>query len=461
MWVSEKEKLAAKEYDVYEYLRIADPAELVKICKGEYCLRSHDSFKISHKDGKWLWYWYSRGIGGRSAVDYLIKVKDYPFVDAIKEVNRAMKGMNPSFFVAEKEKKVFRLPPGSRKNDQVIGYLCFRGIDKSLIEDLIAEKMIYQNRKHQSVVFVGFDDQGKPAHASYRATGTSNVKGDFGGSNKALASDIALLKDMDYDIVTIKSSPNKYFWGNRNFEIPELKLLIDAVSSSRFITKKKSKELIRKITALASETQSSELDRHIVATGRAKTDNTQIYYFVDTISDASSQKKKIKFKYMEYNGKKEKVFLHDGEVYTLSPYVLYWNEDYYYVVGYSDKHELVSAFRVDRLHRPTVIDELAVKKPKGFNVSDYANKIFKMYDGEETIVELECQNELMKYIIDRYGMDVDTEACTEDTFIARVPVTLSPTFFGWMFQFAGKMKIRGPETVVEEYKTMLMLASKC
>jgi len=187
MWVSEKEKLAAKEYDVYEYLRIADPGELVKICQGEYCLRSHDSFKISHKDGKWLWYWYSRGIGGRSAVDYLIKVKDYTFVDAIKEVNRAMKGMKPSFFVEEKEKKAFSLPSRSRTNDKVIGYLCSRGIDKSLIEDLIAEKMIYQNHKHQSVVFVGFDDQGKPAHASYRATGISSVKGDFGGSNKAFA----------------------------------------------------------------------------------------------------------------------------------------------------------------------------------------------------------------------------------------------------------------------------------
>lgn len=187
MWVSEKEKLAAKEYDVYAYLRIADPGELVRICRGEYCLRSHDSFKISHKDGKWLWYWYSRGIGGRSAVDYLIKVKDYSFVDAVKEVNRAMKGMAPSFFIEEKEKKAFSLPPGSRTNDKVISYLSSRGIDKSLIEDLIAKKMIYQNRRHQSVVFVGFDDQGKPAHASYRATGTSSAKGDFGGSNKAFA----------------------------------------------------------------------------------------------------------------------------------------------------------------------------------------------------------------------------------------------------------------------------------
>lgn len=272
---------------------------------------------------------------------------------------------------------------------------------------------------------------------------------------KTLASDIKLLKDMDYDIVTVKSSPNKYFWGSRSFEIPELKLLIDAVSSSRFITKKKSKDLIQKITALASETQATDLERHIVATGRAKSDNTHIYYIVDTISDAISQKKKIQFRYTEYNGKKEKVFRHDGEIYTLSPYVLYWNEDYYYVVGYSDKHENVSAFRVDRLYKPKVIDESATKKPKNFNVADYANKIFKMFDGDELVVELECNNSLMKYIVDQYGVDVDTEVCTEDTFIARVPAMLSPTFYSWIFQFAGQMKIISPEKAVEEYKSQV------
>ena len=274
---------------------------------------------------------------------------------------------------------------------------------------------------------------------------------------KTLATDIKLLKDMDYDIVTIKSSPNKYFWGSRTFEIPELKMLIDAVSSSRFIPKKKSEELIKKLVSLASETQSTALGRHIVATGRAKADNKQIYYIVDTISDAINQGKKIQFKYTEYNCKKEKVFRHDGEVYILSPYVLYWNEDYYYVVGYSDKHESISAFRVDRLHRPTVMDEPAVKKPKGFNVDDYADKIFKMYDGDEVTVELECDNSLMKYMVDRYGIDIETEVYTEETFIAKVPATLSPTFFAWVFQFAGKMKIVGPEAAVEEYSYMKRL----
>ena len=272
---------------------------------------------------------------------------------------------------------------------------------------------------------------------------------------KTLATDLKLLKDMDYDIVTIKSSPNKYFWGNRTFEIPELKMLIDAVSSSRFIPKKKSDELIKKLVSLASENQSIDLDRHIIATGRAKADNKQIYYIVDTISDAINQGKKIQFKYTEYNGKKEKVFRHDGEVYTLSPYVLYWNEDYYYVVGYSDKHESVSAFRVDRLYRPSIMDDAAVKKPKGFNVDDYADKIFKMYDGDEVMVELECQNELMKYIVDRYGIDVETEVNTEETFIANVPANLSPTFFAWVFQFAGKMKIVGPAAATEAYLSKL------
>ena len=272
---------------------------------------------------------------------------------------------------------------------------------------------------------------------------------------KTLASDIKLLSDMNYDIVTIKSSPNKYFWGNRNFEIPELKMLIDAVSSSRFITKKKSEELIQKIAALAGDSQYEHMNRHIVATGRAKSDNKRIYYIVDTITDAINQKKKIQFKYTEYNADKEKVFRHDGEIYTLSPYVLYWNEDYYYVVGYSDKREVVTAFRVDRLHNPKVIDEEAVAKPKNFNVDDYANKIFKMFDGEDVVVELECDNSLMKYIVDHYGLDIETRRNTDDTFIAKVPATLSPTFYGWVFQFAGQMKIVSPDKAVIEFKKIL------
>lgn len=278
----------------------------------------------------------------------------------------------------------------------------------------------------------------------------------FSIDRKTLANDIKILMDMDYDIVTIKSSPNKYFWGSRNFEIPELKMLIDAVSSSRFITKKKSEELIQKIAMLAGDAQRSQMSKHIIATVRAKSDNRQLYYIVDAITEAINQNKKIQFKYTEYNADKEKVFRHAGEIYTMSPYVLYWNEDYYYVVGYYDKRETVAAFRVDRLHNPEVIDEEAVPKPIDFKIDDYANRIFKMFDGEEAIVELECENSLMKYIVDHYGLDIETRRNTKETFIAKVPATLSPTFYGWVFQFAGRMKIISPDKAVDEFKEILI-----
>ena len=252
-----------------------------------------------------------------------------------------------------------------------------------------------------------------------------------------------------------EGSPNKYFWGSRTFEIPELKMLIDAVSSARFITKKKSEALIEKIALLAGDSQYEDMNKHIVATSRAKSDNKKIYYIVDTITDAINQKKKLQFKYTEYNADKEKVFRHNGEIYTISPYVLYWNEDYYYVVGYYDNREIVAAFRVDRLHNPKIIEQKAVPKPKDFNIDNYAKKIFKMFDGDDVEVELECENSLMKYIIDRYGLDVETNRNTDSTFIAKVSATLSPTFYSWVFQFAGQMKIIGPEVAVSEYKAML------
>lgn len=272
---------------------------------------------------------------------------------------------------------------------------------------------------------------------------------------KTFREDINFFCNMGCDIVTIKSSPNQFFWGERLFEIPELKLLIDAVASSRFITEKRSRVLIKKLTSLASENQRQELERHIAATGRAKTDNKRIYYIVDTITDAINSGAKIQFQYLEYNSRKEKILRNDGEIYKISPYTLYWNEDFYYVVGYSDKREKITAFRVDRLHNTLVLDEKQEPKPDGFDVADYAKKIFQMYDGEETVVTLECENALMKYIIDRFGMEVDTEERTETTFAAKVSVTLSPTFYGWVFQFEGKIKIIEPKRAVAEYSDML------
>lgn len=273
-------------------------------------------------------------------------------------------------------------------------------------------------------------------------------------NKKTLKNDLDLMVDSGIDIVTVASKPNRYFWGDRQFEIPELKLLIDAVSSSRFITEKKSRTLSRKLTGLASENQRNELNRHIYATNRVKSSNESIYYSVDTVNEAISRNRKIAFQYTEYDVDKKKILRNGGEVYELSPYALFWNEDYYYVVGFSEKHGNVSVFRADRLHRPEILDEEAVKQPDDFDLDDYSRQIFEMYDGEEVKVQLECRAYLMKYIIDRFGEDVKTRRISNDLFAAEVEVALSPTFYGWVFQFGGDVKILSPQKAADEMAEM-------
>ena len=273
-------------------------------------------------------------------------------------------------------------------------------------------------------------------------------------NNKTLRSDIKLLKDQDIDIVTVPGRPNKYFLGARLFEMPEIKLLLDAVASSRFITKSKSKELSHKLASLTSENQRKQLIRHMYTTGRIKPGNENIFYYVDLINNAIELKKKISFRIIEFDGRKRKVFRHDGEAYVISPYAMYWNDDFYYVVGWSDKRNTIGAYRIDRMDDPQILDEKAVKKPKGFRLTDYSHKVFEMFDGEEVRVKLECRNDLMKYVIDRFGMKFETEPATKETTYCYVNVCLSPTFYGWVFGFKGGIKIIEPEEAIEEIVSM-------
>ncbi len=284
--------------------------------------------------------------------------------------------------------------------------------------------------------------------AYYKENGMSSDR-------KTLDADIKLLQEQGFDLIKIKSSPNKYYIASREFELPELKLLIDAVQSSRFITEKKSRELSKKLAGLASAEQAKELDRHTGVNGRAKSTNEQQLYTVDTITKAINEKKKIRYQYQEYDGKKRKVLRNDGEVYVLSPYMLYWNEDFYYVVGYSDKRECITAFRVDRIVNIEITDAKAVKRPKGFKVSNYSDSIFGMYSGPEAEVELECRNDLMKYIIDRFGEKIKVRPTENGTFLTTVTVELSPVFYGWVFQFGGGIRIKGPNTALSEYRVMM------
>ena len=273
-------------------------------------------------------------------------------------------------------------------------------------------------------------------------------------NRKTLKGDLDLMIDCGMDIVVVQSKPNKYFWGARLFEQAELKLLIDAVSSSRFISQNKSKNLSKKLVELSSVHGQKNLKRHLYATNRIKASNESLLYIIDTVNDAICKKKKVKFQYIEYSPEKRKVLRNNGEIYSLSPYALFWNEDYYYVVGYSDKHENVSVFRADRICHVVVVEEKAKKKPDDFSIAKYSQQIFEMFDGDRVKVKLQCKNELMKYVIDRFGESVETEIATDKSFFAYVDVALSPTFYSWVFKFGGNIRILSPEKALAEVLVM-------
>lgn len=185
------------------------------------------------------------------------------------------------------------------------------------------------------------------------------------------------------------------------------------------------------------------------------------YYIVDTINDAINEGKKISFQYYDYTGLKKKVLKNKGEVYTISSYHLVWNDDFYYVIGYSEKRQKIVTFRVDRIAtQPEILPAEAISAPSDFDIAEYTKQVFFMYDGEMVTVDLHCDNSLMKTIIDRFGEDVKTIAYDMTSFRVLAEVSASPTFFGWVFGFGGKVQILGPENVKEQYQQMVVQASE-
>ena len=224
---------------------------------------------------------------------------------------------------------------------------------------------------------------------------------DAHASRKTVKDDIDVLVGEGFDIVTVRSTQNSFFLANRKFEIPEIKLLIDAVSSSRFINKEKSAVLIEKLTGMVSKAQAEKIRRHLYTADRVKADNHQIYYTVDAITDAINEGKKISFQYFEYNGAKERL--------------LRWDDNHYYMLGFSDDRQRMVNYRVDRMCNTEMTEEAAVPMPAGFDMEEYVQHQFRMFAGEEVEVVLECRNDMMKYIVDQFGEDVETRKASDET----------------------------------------------
>ena len=273
---------------------------------------------------------------------------------------------------------------------------------------------------------------------------------------QTIKTEIELLRQFGLEIEEVKSTQNRYNLFGRKFDAPELKLLIDAVESSKFITAVKSKELVEKLGSLASNHVAASLKRNVSCEGRIKPGNERIYFIIDAINEAINANKKISFQYFKYNVRKEKKLKRDGESYVITPLHLVWNGDCYYMVGVYDYKQRLGSFRVDRIAKcPTILQEDGTPAPEDFNIDEYINTTFHMFNSQREEVELICDNDVMDSIIDRFGEDVTTYAYNMTAFRAVVNIAVSHVFYSWVFGFGGKVKIKGPDHVKEKYAEML------
>ena len=276
---------------------------------------------------------------------------------------------------------------------------------------------------------------------------------------QTIKTEIELLRQFGLEIEEVKSTQNRYNLFARRFDVPELKLLIDAVESSKFITAGKSKELVEKISSLASSHVSASLKRNVSCEGRIKPGNEKIYLIIDAINEAINANKQISFQYFQYNVRKEKKIKRNGESYVITPLHLVWNGDCYYMVGVYEYKQRLGSFRVDRIAKcPVILKDDGIPAPEGFDIDTYINTTFHMFNSPREEVELICDNEVMDSIIDRFGEDVTTYANDMTSFRALVNVAVSHVFYSWVFGFGGKVKIKGPDSVKEKYAAMLQAA---
>lgn len=271
---------------------------------------------------------------------------------------------------------------------------------------------------------------------------------------KSIYNDMDTLRDFGYDIVLTKGKSGGYFLASREFESAELKVLVDAVQASRFITAKKSKELIGKITKLAGEHESKHLNREVYVVNRVKSENESIYYNVDDIHRAMESNSQISFKYLEYTVKKEVHYKHGGKVYEVSPWALTWSEEKYYLIAYEEATDTVKHFRVDKMKEIQVLDSArdTGEEYKKLNLAEYCNQNFGMYSGESETITVSFPNGLIGVAIDRFGKDITVHAKDDKNFTARLKVAVSPQLFGWLTGLGPEVKIVNPPHVVESYK---------
>lgn len=272
---------------------------------------------------------------------------------------------------------------------------------------------------------------------------------------KSLYSDIENLRTFGLDIIGMQYGKTYHYKvASRQFQLVELKLLVDAVQSSRFITEKKSDELIAKLESYASKYEAKKLARQVNVNGRVKTMNERIYYSVDKIHEALNEESQIKFQYFTWTADKKMKLKHGGAYYSVSPWALCWDDEKYYLVGYDNREYKIKHFRVDKMADASVVYEEREGKEEfsKMQMSEYTNRLFGMFDGNLETVTLLCENHAANVIIDRFGTDIPLMKTDAEHFTVRVRVSVSKLFLGWIMAIPG-VKIVAPERTVDMMKS--------
>ena len=274
---------------------------------------------------------------------------------------------------------------------------------------------------------------------------------------RTIYSDLETLEKYGLDVQQKRGKNPGYYIGARDFELPELKLLVDAVQSSKFITENKSRELIRKLEKLCCRTDANILAKQVFVVNRPKTENETIYYNVDKLHTAIFENREIAFQYAEWTMQKKIRLKKDGAMYVVSPWALTWDDENYYLVAYDDKARIIKHYRVDKMLKMVVLETERKGKEafENFDLAAFAKKTFGMYGGADAEVSMICEQHLAGVILDRFGHDVWMRPVDAEHFHAKVVVAVSPQFFGWVTGIGKGLEIEGPDNIREQYKEYL------
>lgn len=273
-------------------------------------------------------------------------------------------------------------------------------------------------------------------------------------SRKILPADIALLNQYGYEVLSYKKKFHYYYVASRHFDSAEISMLADVVKASKLSAGQKS-SLIKKLSKMMGDHQAEKsLSKHIINCDSPKRTNSHIIYSIDAIERAICERKKVSFLYYSLDAKKNRIYRKEGKRYVVNPLIMVWNKDNYYLITYHDKYEGTTTYRIDRMESVAVEDTDLVEKPEfeNFDIEKYRTQVFSMFGGELVTVELQFVSEMLDDIFDKFGEDIKVQETTDGKYKVKVPVQISPNFFGWVVGSRGKMRILSPCSICEQFE---------